>query len=82
MSTNQQHPVAPSARIVTACRMCGSSALEPYLDLGHMPPADQFLRPDQLAEPTVHYPLVVVLCTACGLSQLSCVVDPRILYQD
>jgi SAM-dependent methyltransferase len=69
------HPAA-------ACRMCGGSALARYLDLGHMPPADQFLRPDQLAGPTVHYPLEVCLCLDCGLSQLGYVVSPKTLYQD
>ena len=82
MSVAAGAPLEPMAHEVTSCRMCGSSALEPYLDLGHMPPADQFPRRDQLSGPVVHFPLVVVLCTECGLSQLSCVVDPRILYQD
>jgi SAM-dependent methyltransferase len=62
--------------------MCGSSDLERYLDLGHTPPADQFRRADQLDEPSVHFPLRVVACTACGLSQLDYVVRPEILYQD
>jgi SAM-dependent methyltransferase len=74
--------LADTAREVVQCRACESALLEPYLDLGHMPPADQFPRPDQLRKPILHFPLVVLLCTECGLSQLSCVVDPRILYQD
>lgn len=69
-------------RNVTACRMCGSGDLERYLDLGHTPPADQFRRADQLAEPSVHFPLRVVLCMSCGLSQLDYAVRPEILYQD
>jgi SAM-dependent methyltransferase len=69
-------------RRVTSCRMCGSGDLEPYLDLGHMPPADQFRRADQLAQPSMHFPLRVVGCTSCGLSQLDYVVRPEILYQD
>src|SRR5579864_77987 len=63
------------------CRLCASTRLEPYLDLGHMPPADQFRRREDLAKPSIHYPLVVVACCDCGLSQLSCVVAPSILYQ-
>lgn len=69
-------------RRATTCRMCGAGRLERYLDLGHMPPADQFLRFDQLVEPTIHYPLEVYLCLDCGLSQLGYVVSPEILYQD
>ena len=69
-------------RRADACRMCGSGDLHRYLDLGHMPPADQFLRPEQLAGPVVAYPLEVYLCAVCGLSQLGYVVSPHILYQE
>ena len=69
-------------RRVTACRTCGSTDLERYLDLGHTPPADQFRRADQLGGPSVHFPLEVYACMRCGLSQLGYVVAPEILYQD
>jgi ribosomal protein L40E len=69
-------------RRATACRTCGSRDLELYLDLGHTPPADQFRRADQLAEPVAWFPLQVYLCMRCGLSQLGYVVRPEILYQD
>jgi SAM-dependent methyltransferase len=69
-------------RRVTACRTCGSGDLDLYLDLGHTPPADQFRRADQLAEPVAWFPLQVYLCARCGLSQLGYVVRPEILYQD
>lgn len=62
--------------------MCGEQSLESYLDLGHMPPADRFVRREQLAEPVVYFPLEVFVCTSCGLSQLGYVVKPEILYQD
>ncbi len=73
---------ADLGRVVTSCRMCGSGDLELYLDLGHTPPADQFRRADQLDQPSVHFPLRVVACMTCGLSQLDYVVRPEILYQD
>ena len=73
---------ASLGRSVSTCRMCGGSRLHRYLDLGHMPPADQFLRPEQLARPIVAYPLDVLLCESCGLSQLGYVVSPHILYQE
>jgi SAM-dependent methyltransferase len=63
------------------CRMCKSSNLVKFLDLGFHPPADQFLRKEQLREPVVHYPLEVVMCEACGLAQLSYVVSPEVLYR-
>lgn len=63
------------------CRICQGKNLIPYLDLGFTPPADQFLRPDQMHEAQIYYPLVVLLCEGCGLSQLSHVVSPEILYR-
>jgi SAM-dependent methyltransferase len=68
-------------RIVDACRLCKSSDLKEYLDLGLTPPADQFRKKEELSYPEISYPLRVLLCNQCGLSQLSHVVDPRILYQ-
>ena len=64
------------------CRMCGSTRLYKFLDLGFTPPADQFRRKDQLREADVHYPLQVVTCEDCGLAQLSYVVSPEVLYRN
>jgi SAM-dependent methyltransferase len=61
--------------------MCGSPRLKTFLDLGFTPPADQFLRPDQLQEPETYYPLCVASCRKCGLAQLDHVVSPEILYR-
>jgi SAM-dependent methyltransferase len=61
--------------------MCNSVDLVQFLDLGFTPPADQFLRKEQLREPEVYYPLPVVICSGCGLVQLSHVVSPEILYR-
>jgi SAM-dependent methyltransferase len=63
------------------CRTCGSNQLYEFLDLGFTPPADRFLREDQLLEPEVHYPLAVLMCERCGLAQLNHVVSPELLYQ-
>ncbi|GAG12874.1 unnamed protein product, partial [marine sediment metagenome] len=63
------------------CRMCKSNNLTQFLDLGFTPPADQFLRKEQLREPEVYYPLEVMICTDCGLAQLSYVVSPEVLYR-
>jgi len=63
------------------CRMCKSRNVELFLELGSMPPADAFLRADQLREPETHFPLDVHLCIDCGLAQLGYVVSPEILYR-
>ena len=57
--------------------MCKSEDLCHFLDLGFMPPADEFLRKEQLQYPRTFYPLEVVMCRPCGLTQLTYVVSPR-----
>jgi len=64
------------------CRLCNSGDLTRFLDLGHTPPADDFLVEDRLHLPETHYPLGVLSCNSCGFVQLDHVVDPTILYQN
>lgn len=60
------------------CRVCGSLKLKLYLDLGVMPLSNNLLNhPD---DPTPLYPLQVLFCENCGLSQLSVVIDPEKLF--
>lgn len=62
----------------TNCRCCGNPNLKMYLDLGEKPLSNNLLNePD--GKPEI-YPLKVMLCEVCGLSQLSVVVDPEILF--
>jgi len=81
MKDIQRETVVPLCRKAEMCRMCKSRDLTMYLDLGNTPPADQFRKEEELALPEIKYPLRVMLCNACGLSQLSHIVDPRVLYQ-
>jgi SAM-dependent methyltransferase len=67
--------------MVTRCRICGSSNLFEFLDLGFTPPADQFLREDQLRHPETHYPLAVLMCEDCSLAQLNHIVPAEVLYR-
>jgi len=53
-----------------------------FLDLGHQPPSDQFVRAERLDNNITYYPLRVVNCDQCKFVQLDHVVDPEILYQD
>lgn len=63
------------------CRVCSSTKLRKFLDLGFTPLADSFLRLEQLLEPETHYPLQVAQCEDCGLAQLTHVVSPEVLYR-
>lgn len=64
-----------------ACRLCNNSNLSKFLNLGFTPPADSFLRKEQLLEPETYYPLEVTMCDSCGFIQLSHIVSPEILYR-
>lgn len=64
----------------TKCRVCNSPSLTKYLDLGMLPLSNNLAESD--ADP-IHdekYPLQVMLCEDCGLSQLSVVINPEVLF--
>ena len=61
--------------------MCRSSELFLVVDLGHHPPSDAFLKPSQLVDQEVHYPLRLVSCRTCGLLQIDYIIHPEILFQ-
>ncbi len=63
----------------SACRSCGSEALEPILDLGLQPLANALRHADD-SEPESRFPLATVLCTSCSLVQLTVSVDPAVLF--
>lgn len=52
------------------CRFCGCDRLHPFLDLVNSPPSNAYLRPEQLDEPEVFYPLQLHVCTDCRLVQI------------
>jgi SAM-dependent methyltransferase len=52
------------------CRHCGSPLEHTVIDLGHQPPSNAYLTPEQLAEPEITYPLKVFVCGHCWLVQL------------
>lgn len=62
----------------THCRVCGSDKLTKYIDLGMLPLSNNLCQTE--TEEAEKYPLQVMLCEDCGLSQLSIVVDPEILF--
>lgn len=55
---------------IPECRSCGAASLVTVVDLGMQPACDHFPPLDEdAADPT--WPLALVLCRDCGLSQLS-----------
>jgi hypothetical protein len=59
---------------VTACGACAGTDLRPLVDMGLQPLAEGFA-------PGRRYPLVLMMCAACGLAQLSYAVDPAELFR-
>ena len=66
---------------VTNCRICNSTNLERYIDLGKIPLANNLVPADKEdADP--RFDLQVQRCLDCQLSQLTIVVDPAILFSE
>ena len=66
----------------TNCRICGQSDFVKILDLGGMPPANSFLKKEDLDKPEKKFPLAVYFCKNCRLLQLLDVINPEILFRN
>ena len=71
-----------TCRKLAACRVCGGHDLVPFLDLGSLPLVNRYVAPSQEQEKEPRFPLQILFCRSCSLSQLSVVVDPRVLYRE
>ncbi len=67
---------------IEKCRICGAKNLIKYLDLGETPLANSLLDTSEKTDGEIKYPLEVMYCKDCSLSQLSIVVNPEILFSD
>ena len=66
----------------TTCRVCEGADLVKVLDLGSTPPANAYLKKEDLDKPEKSYPLALYFCRTCSLAQLLDVVNPEILFKD
>jgi len=55
--------------MMPTCRHCKSPLTLDFLDLGHAPPSNAYLSPDDLARPEISYPLRLKACPECRLVQ-------------
>lgn len=62
------------------CLICGGSNLTNYLNLGDHPPANSYTATPK--EELETFPLRVNFCNDCYHSQLSHVVNPKLLFED
>lgn len=66
----------------TTCRVCEGSDLIKVLDLGSTPPANAYLKKEDLGKPESSFPLALFYCRTCSLAQLLDVVNPEVLFKD
>ncbi len=64
-------------KIISECRICGG-ALIPFVNYGNSPLANDLQ--EQPNSSRGNFPLEVVVCEKCKLFQLSCDVDPNVLF--
>lgn len=73
-------PINESFRVLDACRLCGSSDLERFIDFGQVPLGNNLQLTAQLAKKVEAYRLDVMRCQGCGHFQLGHAVAPELLY--
>lgn len=66
----------------TRCIICGAKELTRYLSLGKTALANSYLPKRKLANKELKVPLEVYYCSSCHLSQLTQIVNPRILFEN
>lgn len=64
------------------CRLCEGSELALVFKLAPTPPANNFLRKEQLGEKEEKFPLDLFFCRTCKHVQILDVVDPEILFRN
>lgn len=51
------------------CRHCQTPLQHTFLDLGHAPPSNAYLRPTDLHRAEITFPLKIMICSECWLAQ-------------
>jgi dTDP-4-dehydrorhamnose reductase len=64
------------------CRICNSERLHKYLYLGRTPLANSYVRNEDLSLPEFEEELALQVCLECGLSQLTRVVHPDLMFKN
>src|SRR3954453_5861105 len=62
------------------CRVCSSSRLEQFLDLGDQPHCDSLFLPKDLDRKEPYYPLQVCFCQDCTTVQINYTVPKETMF--
>ncbi|MFM2129359.1 MAG: hypothetical protein RL477_905, partial [Pseudomonadota bacterium] len=75
---------APSPEHIGAgtCRFCATPLKRTFVDLGAMPPANYYLRTEDLRRAEPYYPLHAYVCEECYLVQLEEIQSPEQLFSE
>jgi SAM-dependent methyltransferase len=75
---------APSPEHIGAgtCRFCATPLKRTFVDLGAMPPANYYLRNEDLRRAEPYYPLHAFVCEECYLVQLEEIQSPEQLFSE
>ena len=63
------------------CRICESKNLDLVFNLGNQPWGNNFLKFDEIGKEK-NYPLELLYCNNCSLSQLSYTVKKEVMFSD
>lgn len=64
------------------CRSCGATLTRTLVDLGETPLANSYVRPGEVEQRDVAYPLHARVCDTCFLVQVDDVVPPEAIFRD
>jgi 2-polyprenyl-3-methyl-5-hydroxy-6-metoxy-1,4-benzoquinol methylase len=64
------------------CRVCHSTNLEQFLDLGDQPHCDSLLLPRNLGQKEPYYPLQVCFCHDCTAVQINYTVPKETMFEE
>jgi SAM-dependent methyltransferase len=73
-------PSREAAGDAGTCRFCETPLTQTFVDLGAMPPANNYLQAPELVQPEPFYPLHAYVCTDCQLVQLEEIQTPEQLF--
>ena len=67
---------------MASCRLCQSTSVQVFLDLGKTPLANSLLRQEDLGKPEKTFPLQLAFCDRCSLVQILESVSPVDLFSE
>ena len=69
-----------SSIVIDKCQICNNPDLESILFIGYIPPVNQMRPIGERPHEQPAYPAELLFCPKCKLVQLSCIVDPGVLF--